>query len=170
MFRIRLKKKTTWMMGLVCLLLILVSPQVNPQRIRSRSVVLERFSTKAGILKLIRIDDYDIGETNWLVFLGGQTLYRTQDDVFGSVSFHTVYKSFESNEAVLMREIFDQGGCAVFRMITIPEKCKATITDRFGYCEPLITQEGKRITFSFGGRPDGKAEIWVYQDGMLTKQ
>ncbi|MEP6818604.1 MAG: hypothetical protein ABJA18_03655 [bacterium] len=160
----------TWKLGFAFILLILVSPHVNPQRIRSRSVVLERFSTKAGILKLIRIDDYDIGETNWLVLLAGQRLYRTQDDVFGSVSFHTVFKNLASGEAVLMQETFDQGGFVQFRMITIPARGKATITDRFGYYEPLITQEGKRITFSFGGRPDLKPEIWFYQDGKLTKQ
>ena len=170
MFRTRSKQKTTSIMGLASLLLLLVSPQVNSQRIRSRSIVLESFSTKAGVLKLVRIEDYDIGETNWLVLLGRQRLYRTQDDVFGSVSFHTVFKNLVSDEAVLMQEISNQGGCAEFRMITIPAKGKATITDRFGYCEPLITQEGKRITFSFGGRPDLKPEIQVYQDGILTKQ
>ena len=171
MLRIKFKEKMTWRIGFAFILLIFLSPHINPQRrYRIRSTVLERFITKAGVLKLVRVDDYEIGETNWLVLLGGQRLYRTQDDVFGSVNFHTVFKNLANADAVLIQELSDPRGCAEFRMLTIPAKGKATITDRFGYCEPLITQEGKRITFSFGGRPDQKPEVRVYQDGMLTKQ
>jgi hypothetical protein len=66
--------------------------------------VLENVSTKAGALKLVKIVDYDIGETNWRIVLRGKSLYRTQDDVFGSVTFHTVFKANQDRETILMQE------------------------------------------------------------------
>ncbi len=97
-------------------------------------------------------------------------LYRTQDDVFGSVSFHTVFKGLASGEVVLMQEIFSPTTCAEFRVINIPTKGKPSVTTRFGSCEPLITQDGKRITFSFGVKPGVKPDQWTYENGNLTKQ
>lgn len=155
---------------LVFLSVALVFQSGAAQRTRSRSKVLESFATEAGVLKLIRIDDYDIGETNWLVSLNGKKLYRTQDDVFGSVSFHTVFKGLASGEAILMQEIFNPGECAEFRIISIAAKGKPTITNRFGVCEPLITRFKERITFSFAAKPDAKSDSWVYQDGKLARQ
>jgi hypothetical protein len=152
-------------------LFVLALTPVDAQRLRgSRTRTLEVLSTKAGSLKLVRIDEYDIGETNWFVVLGGKTIYRTHDDVFGSVAFHTVFKGLGSGEAVLIRETFNPGVCAAFRIITIPAKGKPTVSDTFGFCEPLLTQDGKRITFSFGNKPGVKPDAWIYENGILTKQ
>lgn len=154
--------------------IMFASQSVDAQKIRSRSKVLESLSTKAGVLKLVQIDDYDITETNWLVLLNGKRLYRTQDDVFGSVRFHTIFKRFASRDVVLMQETFNPEGWSEFRIINLPAKGQATITERFGISvplfEPLITQDGKQITFSFAGKPGVKPDTWIYQNGVLTKQ
>lgn len=154
----------------VCFSIIFASQSFDAQKIRSSSKVLESVTTKAGVLKLVQIDDYDITETNWLVLLNGKRLYRTQDDVFGSVRFHTLFKGFASRDAVLMEEVFGPGQPSEFRIIDLPAKGKVTVTERFGISEPLITQDGKQITFSFAGKPGVKPDTWIYQNGVLTKQ
>ena len=169
-----LRKKLVGLVTFVFLAIILGSQTGAAQQIRSRSKLLESLTTKAGVLKLIRIDDYDISETNWLVLLNGKRLYRTQDDVFGSVRFHTVFKGLTSRDAVLMQETFNPEGLSEFRIIDLPANGRATIGERFGIFvppfEPLITQEGKQITFSFVRKPGTKPDTWVYQNGVLTKQ
>lgn len=143
-------------------------PSRPPQ---SRSYVQESISTKAGVLKLIRIEDYWIGETNWGVTLNRKTIYRTQDDVFGSVSFHTVFKAAPSGEIVLMQEDFGvEGGCVQFRVINL-SVAGATITDRFGNCNnvPIVTQLADKLSFEFPLTPTLKPDVWIYQSGKLTQ-
>lgn len=166
----QLRNNTICSITLLFFSIIFASQSVDAQKIRSRSKVLESLTTKAGVLKLIRIDDYDIGETNWVVLLNGRMLYRTQDDVFGSVRLHTVFKGLASRDAVLMQETFNPGGPSQFRIINLPAKGQATVTERFGVLEPIITQDMKQITFSFAGKPGVKPDTWIYQNGVLTKQ
>ena len=166
----QLRTSTICSIALLLFLTVFASQSVNAQKNRSRIYVLESLNTKAGVLKLIGIVDFDIGETNWAVLLNGKMLYRTKDDVFGSVRFHTVFKGFASRDAVLMEEDFGPGQPSEFRIIDLPAKGKATVTERFGISEPLITQDGKQITFSFSVRPGVKPDNWIYQNGVLTKQ
>jgi hypothetical protein len=170
----QLRKNIVALVTFVFLAIILGSQSGVAQQIRSRSKLLESLTTKAGVLKLIRIDEYDISETNWLVLLNGKRLYRTQDDVFGSVRFHTIFKGFASRDVVVMQETFNPEGLSEFRIIDLPAKGQATIGERFGIFappfEPLITQNGQQITFSFVGKPGIKPDAWVYQNGVLTKQ
>lgn len=160
-------KNKMWKTTLVLLLLSLGSQGANSQKTRSRSTVLESVSTRAGVLTLVRTDDYEIGD--WFVLLAGKRIYRTHDDVFGSVSFHTLFKSFASGEVILLQEIIGPDICR-FRIIDIPSKGKPSVSDQFGFCEPLITQDAKQIVFSFAGKPGAKPDTWIYQNGTLIRQ
>jgi hypothetical protein len=55
-----LRNKTFCRVTLVFFSIIFASQSVEAQKIRSRSKVLESLITKAGVLKLVQIDDYDI--------------------------------------------------------------------------------------------------------------
>jgi hypothetical protein len=85
-----------------------------------------------------------------------------------------VFKGFASHEAVLVQETFNPGGWSEFRIIDLPAKGKAVVTERFGISvplfEPLITQDGKQLTFTFPVKPGVKPDTWIYKDGVLTKQ
>ena len=161
----------------VSLLLILAATFISVaavQVLKPRTRVLETVSTKAGMVKLLRRVDADIGETNWYVTLRGKRIYGTQDDVFGSVGFHSIFKSRPDVELILLREAFDVGGCTEFRLIEIRPASKATVTSRFGNCnnEPVITQSAAKLTFSFPAKsePGSADEVWIYQAGLLTRQ
>jgi len=124
-----------------------------------------------GTLKLIRIKDDWIGETNWIIQLNRKSIYRTQDDVFGSVSFHTIFKAAPSGDIVLMQEDFGiEPSCVQFRVINLGIK-EPTITDRFGNCNkvPVVTQLADKINFDFPLTPTLKPEVWVYKDGNITQ-
>lgn len=140
---------------------------------KPRSRVLETLSTRAGVVKLVRVDDAGIGETNWYVTLRGKTVYGTKDDVFGSVGFHSIFKSGLGGEVILLQETFDTGGCSEFRLLEIRSAGRATVTTRFGNCssDPVITQSAATVTFSFPAKGESaKREIWTYQSGVLTRQ
>jgi len=133
---------------------------------------LETLSTRAGTLKLIRVDSPDIGETNWSVSLDKKLLYRTQDDVFGSVSFHTIFKAAKSGDVVLLQE--DLGymePCAQFRLLDLRAGGMATLTERFGNCapQPAITQAGDQLSFEFSLIPGLKSDSWFYRNGKLSQ-
>ena len=164
-------------LALLCLSLI-AAPAIKGQSRRplrpppSRSYVQESISTKFGILKLIRIEDSWIGETNWLVALNKKMIYRTQDDVFGSVSVHTIFKAASLGEIVLLQENFGtMEDCVQFRLIDLRAIGKPTITDRFGNCSPapVVTQKGEIISFEFSPKSGLKADAWVYQSGELSQ-
>ena len=164
-------------LALLCLSLTIVPASAGQTRRpsrppRPRIYVQESVSTKAGTLKLSRIEDSWIGETNWWVALNHKTLYRTQDDVFGSVSFHTIFKAASLGEIVLLQENFGtMEGCVQFRLIDLRTVGATTITDRFGNCSPtpVVTQSGGMIGFEFSLKPDLKADRWVYQGGKLLE-
>jgi len=153
--------------------MVLVVVSVIPsysQKIRgSRTRTLETLSTKAGILKLIRIDDFDISETNWYATLNGRTVFRTYDDVFDSVTFHTVFKNLGNSEAVLLQIKFNPDTCE-FRVINIPLSGKPVVSGPFGFCGPSIMQEGRRITFTFGSKQKVKPLVWIFENGIVKKE
>jgi hypothetical protein len=133
---------------------------------------LETLSTRAGILKLIRLDSPDIGETNWIVSLDKKLLYRTQDDVFGSVSFHTIFKAAKSGDVVLLQEDFGYvESCVQFRLLDLRAGAITTITDRFGNCNrtPTITQVGDQLSFAFHLLPGLKPDSWLFHNGKLSQ-
>jgi hypothetical protein len=142
---------------------------------KPRTRVLETLSTKAGVVKLFRVDDPGIGETNWYVTLRGKVIYRTHDDVFGSVGFHTIFKFGLGAEVILLQET--SGGtpeCTSFRLIEIRPAGRSTVSSQFGSCnnDPKITQKAATVTFSFSKKSetDPKNEVWTYQGGLLTRQ
>lgn len=139
-----------------------------------RRYVQESVSTRSGLLTLTRVEDDWIGETNWAVGINRKGFYRTQDDVFGSVAFHSIFKSGLGAEIVLLQETFVRGGCAQFRVIKLEGKSRATITDRFGTCDPkpTITLQGDKLTFDFAPKEPTATdpERWVFQGGKLSRQ
>lgn len=133
---------------------------------------LETLPTRAGTLKLIRVHSPDIGETNWIVALDKKQLYRTQDDVFGSISFHTIFKAAKIGEVVLLQEDFGYvEPCFKFRLIDLRAGGIATLTDRFGNCAPVpaITQKGDQLSFEFSLLPGYEPDRWIYQNGKLSQ-
>ena len=148
----------------------LVAAQGDP---KPRVKVLDSVSTKVGVLQLRRVHDDGIGETNWYVALKGKILYRTKDDVFGSVSFHTIFKSNDEDE-ILLQETFDTGGCVQFRMILITQAAKPTVSERFGNCNgrPVITQDAGMVKFDFPVKAPlaSRNGVWIYKAGSLIKQ
>jgi hypothetical protein len=161
----------------ICLCLANASVSAQARRAQqtpiSRSFVQDTISTKAGLLKLVRVEDNSIGETNWVVALNNKMLYRTQDDVFGSVNFHTIFKAGLSNEVILLRETFDQGGCAQFRLIIVNGIGAAIVTERFGTCDrdPIIMLQAGKLTLDFLPTEAAatKPERWIFQNARLTR-
>lgn len=170
-------KKIVTRAGLCALIIFgawLTQAQTQRRKPANRETVktLETLSTRGGTLKLIRVDSPDIGETNWIVSLDKKLLYRTQDDVFGSLSFHTIFKAAKSGDMVLLQE--DMGyvePCFQFRLLDLRAGGIATLTERFGNCAPLpaITQVGDQLSFEFSLIPGLKPDSWVYQNGKLSQ-
>ncbi len=156
----------------ILIVVLLMSSQVaQAQKPHPVGKILEVFQTKAGELKLIKVDDKFIGETNFLIILGRKTIYATQDDVFGSVSFHTLFKAISTSDVVLVKETFTPGGCSQFRLLKLESNKTFTLSDRFGNCSdvPIITQQGDKITFDFSDDNHSKSATYVYRNGKLNK-